>query len=57
METKQRQRSPKAYTYVDGQRVRFHYKKTTDRLSAYGLWLREHPDGIGGILDMRAVMK
>ncbi|MDR3329171.1 MAG: hypothetical protein LBS63_03555 [Prevotellaceae bacterium] len=27
------------------------------KLSAAGRWMREHPNGIGKILDMKAVMK
>jgi hypothetical protein len=27
------------------------------KLSKMGEWMRQHPDGIGGIIDMRAVMK
>ncbi|MCL1932800.1 MAG: hypothetical protein FWF53_03160 [Candidatus Azobacteroides sp.] len=54
---KKRKRSPKAYYYPNGIKTVFTYKKTSDKLSPAGLWLKEHPDGIGEILDMKAVMK
>ena len=57
METKKTDRSPKAYYYPNGIKTEFVYKRRSDKLSPAGLWLKEHPDGIGEILDMRAVMK
>ncbi|GHV56354.1 hypothetical protein FACS1894182_02740 [Bacteroidia bacterium] len=57
-EKKQKKESdPHAYTYVDGKRVVFKYERKSDKLSAYGIWLKEHPNGIGKILDWRAAMK
>lgn len=56
-ETKKRKRTPKAYYYPNGVKTPFVYEKKSDKLSAYGLWRKEHPEGIGEILDMRAVMK
>ena len=56
-ETTKRKRSPKAYYYSNGVETVFTYKRTSDKLSPAGLWLKEHPNGIGEILDMRAVMK
>jgi hypothetical protein len=52
-----KKRTPKAYYYPNGVKTEFKYEKTSDKLSAYGIWRREHPDGILEILDMRAVMK
>jgi hypothetical protein len=58
MEVKEKkQKGPKAYTYVDGKRVVFKYEKKSDELSPLGIWMKEHPDGIGKILDMRAAMR
>ncbi|MCL1943884.1 MAG: hypothetical protein FWF54_10110 [Candidatus Azobacteroides sp.] len=56
-ETKKRKRTPKAYYYPNGIKTEFVYERKSDKLSAYGLWRKEHPDGIGEILDMRAAMK
>ncbi|MDR3260955.1 MAG: hypothetical protein LBT78_03885 [Tannerella sp.] len=58
-EKKKRKRKPKAYYYPNGVKTEFKYEgpKDPDKLSAYGVWRRKHPDGIGKILDMRAVMK
>ena len=56
-ETKKRKRKPKAYYYPNGVKTEFVYERKSDKLSAYGLWRKEHPEGIGEILDMRAVMK
>ncbi|GHT01591.1 hypothetical protein FACS189421_14240 [Bacteroidia bacterium] len=55
-EKKSRKRKPKAYLFKDGVRMELVVPKP-ERLSAYGLWLKEHPNGEGEILDMRAVMK
>ena len=55
--TKKRKRTPKAYYYPNGVKTEFVYEKKSDKLSPAGLWLKEHPNGIGEILDMRAVMK
>ena len=56
-ETKKKKRAPKAYFYSNGVKTKFVYERKSDKLSAYGEWRKEHPDGIGEILDMRAVMK
>jgi hypothetical protein len=56
-EKKKRKRTPKAYYYPNGVKTEFKYERTSDKLSATGIWMREHPDGILEILDMRAVMK
>ena len=57
-ETKKRKRTPKAYYYPNGVKTPFVYEKKSDKLSAYGLWRKEHPEGlITEIVDMRAVMK
>ena len=56
-ETKKKKRAPRAYYYPNGVKTVFKYEKTTDKLSPAGIWLKEHPGGIGEILDMRAVMK
>ena len=56
-ETKKKKRAPRAYYYPNGVKTVFKYEKTTDKLSPARLWLKEHPDGIGEILDMRAAMK
>jgi len=56
-ETKKRKRTPKAYYYPNGVKTIFKYEKKSDKLSPAGLWLKEHPDGIGEILDMKAVLK
>jgi hypothetical protein len=56
---KKRKRKPKAYYYPNGVKTEFKYEgsKNPEKLSKIGIWMREHPDGIGEILDMRAVMK
>ena len=57
-ETKQRNRIPKAYYYSNGVKTEFVYERKSDKLSAYGMWRKEHPDGLRGeILDMRAVLR
>jgi len=57
MEEKQKsKRKPKAYIYKDGVKSEFKYEKKSDKLSALGIWRREHPN-FGEIIDMRAVMK
>jgi len=56
-EIKKRKRSPKAYYYPNGVKTVFTYEKTSNKLSPAGFWLKEHPNGIGEIVDMRAVMK
>ena len=55
-EKKKKKRKPKAYIYKDGVKSVFKYEKTSDKLSALGIWRRENPS-FGEILDMRAVMK
>ncbi|MDR3266889.1 MAG: hypothetical protein LBT24_04880 [Tannerella sp.] len=56
-EKKKRKKKPKAYYYPNGVKTVFKYERTTDQLSKIGIWMKEHPEGIGEILDMRAVMK
>jgi hypothetical protein len=56
-ETKKKKRAPKAYLYKDGVRTVLPEYHGSGKLSALGVWMREHPDGFGKILDMRAVMK
>ncbi|MDR0558837.1 MAG: hypothetical protein LBG92_01590 [Prevotellaceae bacterium] len=57
-EKKTRKRKPKAYYYPNGVKTEFVYERKSDKLSAYGLWRQEHPNGLEGeILDMRAVLK
>ena len=56
-ETKKKKRSPKAYYYPNGVKTEFVYEKKSDKLSKIGIWMQNHPDGCGEILDMRAVMK
>ena len=51
-----RKRKPKAYIYKDGVKSEFKYEKSSDKLSAIGVWMRDNPNA-GEILDMRAVMK
>ena len=55
-EKKKRKRKIKAYIYKDGVKSEFKYERTSDKLSAIGIWMRENPN-FGEILDMRAVMK
>ncbi|MDR3309306.1 MAG: hypothetical protein LBS80_05055 [Tannerella sp.] len=59
MKAKKKKRSPKAYYYPNGVKTEFQYTgpKDPNRLSKAGMWLKEHPEGIIEILDMRAVMK
>jgi hypothetical protein len=54
---KKEKRTPKAYYYPNGVKTVFKYERKSDKLSPAGIWALEHPDGIGEILDMRAVMK
>jgi len=56
-ETKKRKRTPKAYYYSNGVKTVFTYERTSDKLSKIGIWMENHPDGCGEILDMRAVLK
>lgn len=56
-EKKKRKRTPKAYHYQNGVKTEFVYEKKSDKLSKIGIWMRDHPDGWGEILDMRAVLK
>jgi hypothetical protein len=56
-EKKKRKREPKAYYYPNGVKTVFKYERTSEELSPAGIWAKEHPNGIGEILDMRAVMK
>ena len=57
-ETKKRKRAPKAYYYPNGVKTEFVYERKSDKLSAYGQWKKENPEGlITEILDMRAVLK
>jgi hypothetical protein len=56
-ETKKKKREPKAWLYKDGVKMELPEYHPSGKLSAYGIWLQEHPEGIGKILDMRAVMK
>ncbi|MDR0866472.1 MAG: hypothetical protein LBO74_16300 [Candidatus Symbiothrix sp.] len=56
-ETKKKKREPKAYLYKNGVRIVLPEHQSSGKLSAYGLWIKEHPNGVGKILDMRAVMK
>lgn len=56
-ETKREKRKePQAWLIKNGVRTRFVAEKP-ERLSVLGIWLQEHPDGFGRVLDMRAVMK
>jgi hypothetical protein len=54
---KKKKREPKAYLIENGVRMELPKHQFSGKLSAYGLWRREHPNGVGKILDMRAVMK
>jgi hypothetical protein len=56
-EKKKKKRGPKAYLIENGVRMELPEYQGSGKLSAYGLWLKEHPNGVGKILDMRAVMK
>ena len=57
-EKKKKKREPKAYLIENGVRMELPEHQSSGRLSAYGLWRREHPEGlVVKILDMRAVMK
>jgi hypothetical protein len=56
-ENKKRKRKTKVYYYPNGIKTEFKSQGTPEKLSPYGIWRREHPNGIGEILDMRAVMK
>jgi len=56
-EEKKRKRKPKAYYYPNGVKTVFKYERKSDKLSPSAVWAQEHPDGMGEILDMRAVMK
>lgn len=48
----------KAYVYDEnGKRTEFKYQRKSDKLSPIGVWMKEHPDGVGKILDWRAAMK
>ena len=55
-EKKKNKRKTKAYIYIDGVKSEFKYEKKSNKLSALGIWRREHPN-FGEIIDMRAVMK
>ncbi|MDR0833200.1 MAG: hypothetical protein LBN93_03300 [Candidatus Symbiothrix sp.] len=52
-----KKRAPKAYLIENGVRMELPKHQFSGKLSAYGLWIKEHPNGVGKILDMRAVMK
>jgi hypothetical protein len=57
-EKKRKKRGTKAYLIENGVRTELTEYQGSGKLSAYGLWRREHPEGmIEKILDMRAVMK
>jgi hypothetical protein len=53
---KTRKRKPHAWLVIDGVRHELVVPKPT-RLSAAALFMKEHPNGIWKINDMRAVMK
>jgi hypothetical protein len=57
MEDTKKKRKPKAYYYPNGVKTELPEYDGSGKLSALGAWMREHPDGFGRILDMRAVMK
>jgi hypothetical protein len=54
-DTQKRRRAPRAWLIQDGVRKELVVPEPT-RLSALGVWMREHPN-FGKILDMRAAMK
>jgi hypothetical protein len=55
---KKKKRKLKAYLIENGVRTELTEYHGSGKLSAYGLWIKEHPEGmIKEILDMRAVMK
>jgi hypothetical protein len=57
-EKKKKKREPKAYLIENGVRMELPKHQFSGKLSAYGLWIKEHPEGmVTEILDMRAVMK
>ena len=56
METTKK-KEPIAYIFENGVKKLFKYQKTSDKLSPIGVWLMKHPNGVGKILDMKAVMK
>jgi hypothetical protein len=55
---KRKKRKPTAWLYENGEKKRFVYVKTTDRLSAAGIWMRDHPTS-GGLTkeELRAILK
>jgi hypothetical protein len=55
---KRKKRKPTAWLYEDGIKKPFVYVKTTDRLSAAGIWMRDHPSsGVLTKAEMRAALK
>ncbi|GHT73030.1 hypothetical protein FACS189456_2960 [Bacteroidia bacterium] len=55
---KQKRREPQAWLYENGEKKPFVYEKTTDKLSAIGIWRRDHPSsGVLTKAEMRAALK
>ena len=55
---KRKKRAPRAYYYPNGVKTVFKYENKSGKLTAYGQWLKENPDGdITGFLAMEAATK
>lgn len=54
---KQREAEERAKRRADSRAYIDELVKSDRKVSKSAEWLRQHPDGIGKILDMRAVMK
>jgi hypothetical protein len=55
---RKRKREPKAYYYPNGIKTIFKYENISGKLTEYGQWIKENPDGnITEFVAMRAAMK
>jgi hypothetical protein len=55
---KRKRRAPRAWIYENGEKKPLLYERTSEQLSAAGIWMREHPTS-GGFTkaEMRALLK
>ncbi|OAV65851.1 hypothetical protein Barb4_03181 [Bacteroidales bacterium Barb4] len=57
---KEKEEGKKLELYIfdeNGRKKKFNYQRKSDKLSPIGVWMKEHPEGVGKILDRRAAMK
>jgi hypothetical protein len=53
-----KRRAPRAWIYENGEKKPLVYKRTSEGLSAAGIWMRDHPTSGGFTKDeMRALLK